>query len=819
MTRNRTNARDRRRADAVSKTAAPDTMFTATSRSNNQAGGVAPRHQQTMAYFYGNLGDSIERRYNDPGGYGLLGGGHDGYDGVFGANTTWQAWDYGNYLGTGLLNGYGRMHSGVHGGGNGGGFTYLRRFSSHSAFNHSIIAQCMLAYLGYGVVRNIVDLYADFATEGIEIDHPQESVRNFYRTWATKVGLRERVHSMFLNLFVSGQTFVHRRWATLDDGEKRAMKRATSSEMIGDMLVIRNKTKDTTIEASENAFIDWFLSKNEVHLSEKTDKKNGKAQGAAPAAPTEEELPENAEKRIPWGYTFLNPLQMEIRGRKIRGEHYWVMGVDKRDTLDIARGLGMSTRQELGTTEINLPKEFLSRVKQYQGPGAGYAAEVKLTNEELSVIQAPGKWDWFDWAVPFVFPSLRALSFKDCLRNMEIRACQSVINSIFLFKLGNIDKGMPAEDEHFERLADMLQQPGQAMNILWNEAIEADVLQPRIDNIFDTAKHDSADKDILTALGVPEVLIGGKGGNFSNSFIAVATVLEKLESYRNQVYAWLMGEMKVIADAMGFQKLPTIRFGRTTLKDEKAYQAFLTGLYDRNILSADTILKEANTTAEIEARRMKDEKDHKEKGIFEARGPFVKDDKPKPGQPGAPGTKPKAKPKTPNGRPAGTPTGPTGKQDNPRGPKGQNVVADLLETQDILLRRGRAMLDQLEEYCGKHLLLSKARENPNLKNLKQLRAEERERLEQMIYNVFSHMPPPPDEDPLKDDFIINMLQSDAVAQVKADVLNLYTDKVAEYSKTYGKAPTRETRRQFMVSAWTQCAIMRHVAEKPDLLRL
>ena len=85
---------------------------------------------------------------------------------------------------------------------------------------------------------------------------------------------------------------------------------------------------------------------------------------------------------------------MEVRGRKLRGDSYWVMAIDKRDTLDIARGMGLysSYNQELGTTEMNLPKEFLGRIKKYSGPGAGYSAEVKLTREELSVIQAPGKW-------------------------------------------------------------------------------------------------------------------------------------------------------------------------------------------------------------------------------------------------------------------------------------------------------------------------------------------------------------------------------------------------------------------------------------------
>lgn len=796
--------------------ASPSTMLAATERSN-----VIAAREKALGYFYGNMGDSIERRYNGmDGSPGMgFGGGSDFGTGQLGAGTNWGAQGWGNYFGTGLLNGFGRMNSGAQNG-QGGGFTYLKRFSSNAAFNHSIIAQCQMAYFGYGIVRNIIDLYSDFATEGIEIEHPDQSVRNFYRTWARKIGLKERVHNMLLNLFISGQTFVHRRWATLEESEKRAMKRSEASENVGDMLVVRGKSKDMTIDGREGGFIDWFLSKKGTqYISELT--KAEAAIGEAPAS--EENLPDNTAKQIPWGYTFLNPLQMELRGRKIRGDSYWIMALDKRDALDVARGLGMRTTQDLGTTEINIPREFLSRMSAYQGPGAGYSAEIKLSDEELAVVQAPGKFDWFDWAVPFVFPCLRALYYKDCLRTMEIRACQSIINAVFLYKLGNLKDGFPAEDEHFERLADMLQMPGSVMNILWNDQISCEVVQPKSDGIFDIDKHDSADRDIMTALGVPEVLVGGKGGNFSNSYIAVATVLERLESYRNQVSDWLMGELKIIADAMGFQKLPTIRFGRTSLQDEKAYQAFITGLYDRNIMSADTVLREVDTDVETEAAKMKEENAIREEGVLEVRGPYVTVDNvdgvptppPEPVvAPGVPGAK---KPKTPNGRPAGTPTGPTGKQSNPRKPKGQGL-SKILALHDFYNEKGRVTLDRLETFIGNRVLQTKAKDNPGLKHLKQLKLEERDRLEQLIYNVFSHMPSPEDDSHLKDDFIINMLRSDASESVKADVLSIYTNKVADYSKSYSKAPTREMRRQFMVSAWTQRAIMQHLVQKPDLLR-
>lgn len=147
---------------------------------------------------------------------------------------------------------------------------------------------------------------------------------------------------------------------------------------------------------------------------------------------------------------------------------------------------------------------------------------------------------------------------------------------------------------------------------------------------------------------------------------------------------------------------------------------------------------------------------------------------------------------------------------------GQNV-AHVLEAQEAIARRGRAMLDQIEEFISDRVMRAKAKENPNLKHVKSLRAQERERLEWLIYNVFSHMPVPQSDAGVEDDFIVHMLRSDACESVKVDVFNAYTEKVASYSKTYGKAPTREMRRQFMVSAWTQQAILGHVAEKPDIL--
>ncbi len=365
----------------------------------------------------------------------------------------------------------------------------------------------------------------------------------------------------------------------------------------------------------------------------------------------------------------------------------------------------------------------------------------------------------------------------------------------------------PAEDEHFERLADMLAQPGQAMNIIWNEAIEADVIQADMKGIFDPKKHESADRDILTALGVPEVLLGGKGGNFSNSYIAVSSLLERLESARNKVRAWLMEEIKLVSDAMNFRKMPTVRFGRTSLTDDKAEKQFMLGLLDRGIISIDTVLQEANTSVEVEAKKQEREKglqDKKSKKM-DIKGPFIKEPpKPPAGAPGAkkPGaatpTKKATPKKSPNGRPAGTNTGPTGKQSNPRGPKGQGL-ADF-DAYEAMLVEARAALDVYEKFFNDRYCRAKG-----IKYVKKAPYEERERLENLVYNVFSHMPSP-EPTYQTDDFLVEMLKSGAAEETKAEVLAVYHRKLADHKTKFGKTASREHRRQYIVSAWTQCAI-------------
>jgi len=785
----------------------PQAMLNATRRINSNNKSIA-----SYAVPFGNLGDSIERRFT---GTDVLGGGSDYYQGGMGTGSTYSAVSYGNYYGAGQ--GYGpfsRFGPWVPGSSN-GGFQYLKRFAGNAAFSHAIIASCVMAYLGYGVVRNIIDLYADFATEGVEIQDEDKYAREFYTAWARKVKLKERLNRIFADIFTTGNVFVLRKWAKLSDDDQKRLRRIKGSvHIINGKIIIQDKKQYYEINPKTNALSE-LLSSKEITS----------ATAAIKVEKAYEDDLKIAKDTIPWGYVSLNPLQMELRGKRFTDSQYWVMALDRNDTKDLFDIHNYTSYKELGRSD-SLPEQLKGRLSKYQGIGATYYAEIKFDTDELFILQ-DRKPDYWDWAVPFVFPALRALTFKDCLRNMELRACESVINTIFLFKLGNIEKGMPAEEEHFERLADMLQTPGNVMNILWNEAIEAEVVQADVSKLFDPKKHESADKDILTALGVPEVLLGGKGGNFSNSNISVATVLEKINTVRDKVETWLLGELKIIADAMGFKRLPTIKWGKTNLTDKNAEKTLMTNLFDRGILSADTLLREFDTNFNMEMSKQLEEKNESDNtgvGVMDARGPYLKPEAMieqgivKPGWDEEHDINKKMEnkqenefqhqlklkkagsPKTANGRPGATKEPiKRGKQTNPRGPKGF-ASADLNDY-DEMLEVGKSMLSALEDSIGSKFLQAKG-----LKYIKQAPQEERDRLEKMIYNVFSHMPAAP-QGFNTDDFLLNVLQNNNItSRMKAEVLATYHDKIAKYEDKFGKEPDREHRRQFMVSAWTQAAM-------------
>ena len=499
------------------------------------------------------------------------------------------------------------------------GWVYHR--GGNTNVDHQRIAQCILLYKTEGIVQTIVHLLADFAVESVDLVHEDATVHNFYQAWKTKVKLKDRLHRFVVDLLRTGNVFVWTKEAKLKQSERTAMKRGVAAQLIGDELVVqldgkRVRDKTIAVEITDNQISKF----KELSEACRENANAGKVNEAMLAKANTRNQPTSDSKQadalIPWEYISLNPLQMEPRGSRFANEHYWVMLLSKRDMRPLSKFMSYRYYSDISTTKVNLPEIFKGKLQPAKA-GSPYAAELRLDEKRLSVIQDVTKADYEDWATPQIYPANKEVMFKRLMRQAEISATESMKHAITLIKLGKVEEGFIPTEEQLERVAAALAGGSQVHHLVWDNLIEGQVLQPNVGNIFDPKKYEQVDKDIYGALGISDTVMSGKG-SYANSFMSIKLLLEKLETIRCKLEDWLRVEIKKISDAMKFRRMPSIKWGLMSLRDENAERKLWIDLYDRGIVSDESMLEQFGTDFDIETERQKLEKSIKEeenKGI------------------------------------------------------------------------------------------------------------------------------------------------------------------------------------------------------------
>jgi hypothetical protein len=206
---------------------------------------------------------------------------------------------------------------------------------------------------------------------------------------------------------------------------------------------------------------------------------------------------------------------------------------------------------------------------------------------------------------------------------MDMSVINSTINAITIFKMGKIDQGYVAPPEHYKEFAQMLRTPTYSHNIIWNDAIEMESNYPPIEKILGVEKYKSVDKDILAGIGIPGILVDGQtGGSFSNAFLQVRTLLEKLEEGRREIKNWIDKQLRLIATTMGHRDIPTVKFGQMSLRDEQAEKQLIIQLLDRGIISAEAVHEVFGIDTVQELERMRREQKLEDEGVLIQHGPY-----------------------------------------------------------------------------------------------------------------------------------------------------------------------------------------------------
>ena len=101
--------------------------------------------------------------------------------------------------------------------------------------------------------------------------------------------------------------------------------------------------------------------------------------------------------------------------------------------------------------------------------------------------------------------------------------------------------------------------------------------------------------------------MAGNGGGFTNNFISLKTMVERLQYGRDQLTKFWQKEVEFIRKAMGFRKPAHVVFDQMSLSDEAAEKNLLIQLADRDIISHETILERFKEIPSVEKMRLQRE--------------------------------------------------------------------------------------------------------------------------------------------------------------------------------------------------------------------
>jgi hypothetical protein len=95
-----------------------------------------------------------------------------------------------------------------------------------------IMGMCMAAYDRVGIIRNVIDLMSDFASQGLVLVHPNKQIEKFYRKWFSEINGIDRSERFLNYLYRCGNVVVQRRTARLSKKHEQELKRAAGADIV-----------------------------------------------------------------------------------------------------------------------------------------------------------------------------------------------------------------------------------------------------------------------------------------------------------------------------------------------------------------------------------------------------------------------------------------------------------------------------------------------------------------------------------------------------------------------------------------------------------
>lgn len=458
-------------------------------------------------------------------------------------------------------------------------YSFFRPGEHIPSDHRGVITTCNRIYEKTGLIKNVIDLMGDFASQGIRLTHPDKNKQEFFNNWFKKVKGPDRSERILNTLY-----------------------RAAN-------VVVRKSTGKLSIPIEERLY--------KTHAKDDSEKST-----ATPDLTPQEikdDLPQVEKREIPLRYTILDASTVRVIGGALAS----FVGNPQFEIV-----LPESLKRVILAPKTDIERSIVDSLPEDIKAAARTKNGYPLPPDKTSVLYYK-KDDWQAWAVPMIYPIAEDVVMLAKLKLADRAALDGAISNIRIFRLGYLDdkiKIMPTK-EAAARLSEILQSNtgGGSLDIVWDKAIDLLESKTEAHKYLGEEKYRATLNLIYAGLGIPPTLTGTFGAaGTTNNFISLKTLTERLKYGRRVLVAFWEQEIALVQRAMGWRSPAAIEFDLMDLGNEQAIKTLYMGLADRNIISDETVQRIFEQNPDTERTRLNKEAKSRDSGkMVNKTGPYM----------------------------------------------------------------------------------------------------------------------------------------------------------------------------------------------------
>jgi hypothetical protein len=420
-------------------------------------------------------------------------------------------------------------------------------------------------YQKMGLVHNVIDLMADFAVHGVNPVHRNKRIEKFYKQWFKKVQGKDRSERFLNNLYRMGS------------------------------VVVDRQTAKVNVKIVDELY---------------------RSMGGPDLYPDTLDAIKVEKREIPWKYTFICPVYVDVVGGSISS-----FLENKLYEIKLPMSLTKVINGPKTPAEKQIVAQLPDRIKEAAKNKNGYVLDPLKT-----IVYHYKKDDWQSWGYPMIYAIMDDIFIIEKLKLADIAALDGAISNIRIFKIGNLEYKIPPTKAAVSRLSEILGNNvgGGTIDLIWGPDIELVESKSSVHQFLGEAKYVPHYNSIYAGIGIPPTLTGTFGAaGTTNNFISLKTMTQRLQYGRDMLTRFWEKEFELVQKAMGFQHPAKLEFDRMDLSNEDAEKALLIQLADRQVISEEILQKRFGLDPDMENTRiMRETRERKSNRRARKAGPW-----------------------------------------------------------------------------------------------------------------------------------------------------------------------------------------------------